>query len=188
MELSAQIALLSEAIVRAAQNWPPLSVSDRANRALKFIGEQTKVLGQKVDLSNLYDRMLPLTKSQRREEVTFLKDYLLQRGWIQVPRAELYHSVVISMEGYSHLDELAHPGAASSQAFVAMWFDPSMNEAYENGLAAGVENAGYQPFRVDFSQYNDKIDDKIIAEIRRSRFLVADFTCGSTGVRGGVYF
>ena len=30
----------------------------------------------------------------------------------------------------------------------------------------------------------DKIDDAIIAEIRRSRFVVADFT----GLRGGVYY
>ena len=69
-----------------------------------------------------------------------------------------------------------------------MWFDPSMNEPYEYGLAAGVRDAGYDPYRVDRSHYNDKIDDKIITEIRRSRFLVADFTCGSTGVRGGVYY
>lgn len=33
-----------------------------------------------------------------------------------------------------------------------------------------------------------KIDDEIIAEIRRSRFLVADFTHEKAGARGGVYF
>ena len=34
----------------------------------------------------------------------------------------------------------------------------------------------------------DKIDDEIFAEIRRSRFLVADMTQGNDGARGGVYF
>jgi hypothetical protein len=34
----------------------------------------------------------------------------------------------------------------------------------------------------------NKVDDEIIAEIRRSRFLVADFTCNPGQVRGGVYF
>jgi nucleoside 2-deoxyribosyltransferase len=33
-------------------------------------------------------------------------------------------------------------------------------------------------------EHADKIDDEIIAEIRRSAFLIADFT----GHRGGVYF
>jgi hypothetical protein len=34
----------------------------------------------------------------------------------------------------------------------------------------------------------NKVDDEIIAEIRRSRFLVADVTCEPGKVRGGVYF
>jgi nucleoside 2-deoxyribosyltransferase len=34
----------------------------------------------------------------------------------------------------------------------------------------------------------NKVDDEIIAEIRRSRFLIADFTCAPKSVRGGVYF
>jgi hypothetical protein len=34
----------------------------------------------------------------------------------------------------------------------------------------------------------NKVDDVIVAEIRRSRFLVADFTCEPGKVRGGVYF
>jgi nucleoside 2-deoxyribosyltransferase len=38
--------------------------------------------------------------------------------------------------------------------------------------------------RVDKKEHANKIDDEIIAEIRRSAFLVADFT----GHRGGVYF
>ena len=38
--------------------------------------------------------------------------------------------------------------------------------------------------RMDLKEHNQKICDAIIAEIRRSRFLVADFT----GHRGGVYF
>ena len=38
--------------------------------------------------------------------------------------------------------------------------------------------------RADKREYNHKVDDEIIAQIRRSRFLVADFT----GHRGGVYF
>ena len=37
-------------------------------------------------------------------------------------------------------------------------------------------------------EHVNKIDDEIIAEIRRSRFLVADFTQGQDGARGGVYF
>jgi nucleoside 2-deoxyribosyltransferase len=41
---------------------------------------------------------------------------------------------------------------------------------------------------LDKKEHNNKIDDEIIAEILRSKFLVADFTCEKEKVRGGVYF
>ena len=42
--------------------------------------------------------------------------------------------------------------------------------------------------RIDRKEYLNKIDDEIIAEIRRSKFLIADFTEGDSGTRGSVYF
>ena len=59
-----------------------------------------------------------------------------------------------------------------------------MDEAWEKGFEPGIRDAGYKPMRIDYKEHNNKIDDQIIAEIKRSRFLVADFT----SERGGVYF
>ena len=42
--------------------------------------------------------------------------------------------------------------------------------------------------RIDRKEHVNKIDDEIVAEIRRARFVVADFTHGDTGARGGVYY
>ena len=72
----------------------------------------------------------------------------------------------------------------SNQVFVAMWFDSETNQAYEEGIKKGIEDAGYNPFRVDQEQHNGKICDLIVAKIKQSRFLVADVT----GHRPGVYF
>ncbi len=69
-----------------------------------------------------------------------------------------------------------------------MWFDPSMDEVYREGIAPGVRDAGYEPLRIDNKDHNNRIDDELIAEIRRSRFVVADFTQGTLGARGGVYY
>ncbi len=69
-----------------------------------------------------------------------------------------------------------------------MWFDDSMSESFENGIDPAIVDAGYNPFRIDRKEHINKIDDEIIAEIRRSRFLVADFTHGDDGARGGVYY
>ena len=69
-----------------------------------------------------------------------------------------------------------------------MWFDKSMNEVCRVGIEPGIREAGYRALRIDREEYIDKIDDRIVAEIRRSRFLVADFTQGRGGARGGVYY
>jgi len=65
-----------------------------------------------------------------------------------------------------------------------MWFDPSMDKAWSDGISPGIERSGYNPLRIDARQHVNKICDEIIAEVRRSRFVVADYT----GHRGGVYY
>ena len=65
-----------------------------------------------------------------------------------------------------------------------MWFNEEMDSAYEHGLRVGVANAGYVPVRVDQVEHANRIDDEVIAQIKKAAFVVADFT----GHRGGVYF
>lgn len=57
------------------------------------------------------------------------------------------------------------------------------NEVYEDGIKLTLSELGYNPVRIDFVEHK-KICDRIIAEIRKSSLLIADFT----GHRGGVYF
>ena len=65
-----------------------------------------------------------------------------------------------------------------------MWFDGSMQKPFEDGIRLAIIDAGYTPLRIDQKEHANKIDDEIIAEIRKSKFLVADLT----GNRGGVYY
>jgi nucleoside 2-deoxyribosyltransferase len=97
---------------------------------------------------------------------------------------ELASSIKIIANGWARLEELRKKGADSQQGFVAMWFDSRMTPIYNDVISKAIEDAGYKPHRVDKGEHNNKIDDEIIAQIRRSRFIVADFT----GQRGGVYY
>ena len=63
-----------------------------------------------------------------------------------------------------------------------------MDEVYRDGIEPGIMDAGYRALKINREEYIDKIDDQIVAEIRRSRFLVADFTQDKRGARGGVYY
>lgn len=90
----------------------------------------------------------------------------------------------ITPEGWAYLETLNETNSESQIGFVAMWFDESFQKVYELGIQKGIEEAGYQPLRIDYKEHNNRIDDEIIATIKNSKFLVADFT----GQRGGVYF
>ncbi len=102
----------------------------------------------------------------------------------------------LTNKGFERLESLESGGAPTTQAFVAMWFDPSMDEPYRSGIEPAIIAAGYRPLRVDQKEHSNKIDDEIIAEIRRSRFVVADLTCKIIDAekepiavsRGGVYY
>ena len=97
------------------------------------------------------------------------------------------HEYQVTVSGHVRIAEES-ANADASQVFVAMWLDDSVERAYDEGIAPAIRDCGFEPKRIDRDPRVDKIDDSIIAEITRSRFLVADFTHGNEGARGGVYY
>ena len=196
---------VTSGLIEQAMNAPPTPIHERADRLLRYLSSQTSVIGRQVTIgtvSNPNDpsglnrliesstswEAMAWSESVSPSEVQFLLEYLLDKGFIkgQSQGHGLGHFTV-TIDGYNHIaDQKVNIG--SSQAFIAMWFDPTLAEAYERGFKPAVEEAGYQPKRIDQTEHINKIEDEIIAEIRRSRFLVADFTHGEDGVRGGVYY
>jgi hypothetical protein len=112
--------------------------------------------------------------------------YLEKEGRIQraVMPGGSYTSVVIKPAGWAHLESLRSRGAATSQVFVAMNLHPSLEALWLEGIKPGIGKAGYEALRIDRKEHLNKIDDEIVAEIRRSRFVVADLT----NHRQSVYF
>jgi len=156
------------------------------DRALLTISQQQKRLDRylEVDVGKDY----PLIFARDGEEFGYVLEMLAKRGWLEPPEDATFgdppHSYRLTPEGWQAVEQLRRTQRDSDQAFVAMWFDPNLNQAWEEGFKPALEATGFTPLRVDSLEYNGKIDDRIVAEIRRSGLLVADFT----GNRGGVYF
>jgi hypothetical protein len=90
----------------------------------------------------------------------------------------------LSVKGLLQAEGLGSSQLSSSQGFVAMYFDDSLNAAWSDGFYPAITDAGFAPFHINEKDYVGGISDQIIAEIRRSRFVVADYT----GQRQSVYF
>ena len=166
----------------------PLPVHVRAERLLLYIVNQSDNIGTKVSVSTTSYEAYAWSESLDVTEVYFLIEYLITRGWLdEVSSSGRYIKVIVSVEGYTQIAEQAR-NKESSQVFVAMWFDSHTNDVYDNGIRPAVLETGYEPIRIDKKLDVIKIDDEIIAQLRQSRFVIADFTHGEAGARGGVYF
>ncbi len=167
-----------------------LPVFERAERLLRFLADQTGWLGDRVSISSRWNAALAWSESISVGEVLLLLDYLKRKGWIAYVSASgdyTIFDVIVTVEGYSRIEEIVR-NPDSAQVFVAMWFNDEMKEAYDKGIRPAISDAGFESMRIDRKQGVIKIDDEILSEIRRSRFLVADMTHGQGGARGGVYF
>lgn len=162
---------------------PPLS--DRIMRLLLYIFNSTESIGKYVtiDLSN--PNILNYTYSSSQEELHDMLDYLDERKHTSTLNELGYTKTTkITMDGILFIEKSRSSNIDSTQGFVAMWFKESMTPIYDSTIAPAISNIGYTPHRVDRREHAGKVDDEIIAQIRRSKFVVADFT----GHRGGVYY
>ncbi|NPV01273.1 MAG: hypothetical protein HPY53_07815 [Brevinematales bacterium] len=124
-------------------------------------------------------------------EFTFLLLNLQDSGYIDFLHSENLSQCRLTIKGWEKINELKYRINKSRDVFVAMWFCSedngnykSLSDAYNIGICGSLETTGYKPIRVDQEHYNDKIDDFIIASIKKCLFIIADVT----GQRQGVYF
>ena len=169
-----------------------MTVPQRLTAALLFLGQNISQLGASVAIGHDNPETLRFaaeTESAGAKESTELLLMLREQGLVEGSFSlSGATSVRPTVRGWYELEKLSHHQSDSSQAFVAMWFNGATDDAYVNGIAPALSDLGYKPVRIDKKEHNNKIDDEIVAEIRRSRFLVADFTCEPGKVRGGVYY
>ena len=182
-----EIPEVTAAVVQRVKTMHSLPVYERADRLLRFIASEAKTVAATVAIQEESSSAYAWSESIDWDEVVYFLDYIYQMGWIQGQRSgEGWFYGGPTVVGHSRIAN-QQASVDSSQAFIAMWFDDSMT-ACRDGIELGIGDAGYKPFRIDQKEHINKIDDEIIAEIRRSRFLVADFTHGEDGARGGVYY
>jgi nucleoside 2-deoxyribosyltransferase len=126
----------------------------------------------------------PLLKVDSPGAALFVINALLEEGLLQRAREGVgpHFPLTPTWKAYERLKQLESSGHSSERAFVAMSFDPKQDIVYDQIIRPGILAAGYYPVRVDRVTHNEKIDDFIISEIRRCRFVVADFTDQKTGV------
>ena len=162
------------------------SLAKRALAAMKYLAVHFPQ-GQFFSLNDLiskpeYQAFLAHSWTKDIREVQFVFTQLLVGEFGYVSPSQNGSSCLISAKGWLALE--GQKNSASTIGFIAMWFDESMRQFHDLVVDPAIRESGYEPLRIDNKEHTNKIDDEIVASIRASRFVVADYTGG----RGGVYY
>jgi hypothetical protein len=175
---------------------PTPTVLERANKILLAIFKLSDGLSYRFNIDtydiDTYEFWLAVSYSENYADIDYLFRIYLNNelNYLNFEEALFadgnfsFVDIYITPSGYSHIDSLSDKKIDSQIGFCAMWFSQDVLPIWTDAIAPAIKNSGHDPKRIDSHQHNNRIDDEIIAMIRRSKFVVADFT----GQRGGVYF
>jgi hypothetical protein len=178
----------AESFRQAAEAHQRTGLQERFDKLLRFIAEAVKRPGgdpariataQDYPVADAYDR---------RELVSYL-DHLSKEELVTLVDRRSNESgdivdCVPTMKGWQRLDPARLPGGEPGRCFVASWLGDEMDEPYRNGFDPAIRECGYTPVWMKDVPENKGITDRIMSEVQRAEFVVADLT----GQRQNVYF
>jgi hypothetical protein len=126
----------------------------------------------------------PLILAQDTKEAWFILRQFEEEDYLTGKTTSFPTEISLTAKGLNRVADLQRGlyGPQNKQVFVAMSFDNTLDTAWTDGLKLGIEDCAFTAMRVDMKEHNEDICDIIIAEIRKSKFLVADFTLHKPGV------
>ncbi|NLX24464.1 MAG: hypothetical protein GXY61_00670 [Lentisphaerae bacterium] len=157
-------------------------VRSKADLFMQAIRRKTRYLGEVMEIDSRVDCAIGFCENAH--ECDFCLDFLLNQDLvvkIEAPGFGCPPGYRITPAGWAYLSGIG--ADVLPQGFIAMAFSPKevADELNMAGLQKGISAAGYAPRRIDSKEHNNRIDDEIVAEIRKSRFVVADLTDKNAG-------
>lgn len=152
---------------------------DQIDRILLYVLRRMGTVDAGVSLRATVD--FSVAYLTRPHEFDFLTERAVELGYLEYVAGGQYR---LALKGWKHVAELKRSEVTTNQAFIAMSFDSSLRTIYMEAVKPALEQTGYVALRLDDTHFNDKIDDRIVADIRKSGLVIADFT----SQKGNVYF
>jgi nucleoside 2-deoxyribosyltransferase len=170
--------ILNSENIKLIANQAPTNPIEKIDKLLMNLANISSYPGQLLFLSPNYD--YPLGYCSNHEEFSYFVKHLHKANLIE----KVVGETRLTVSGWEKVKLMHKLSAKSDQVFIAMNFDEEFDSCYERGIEAALEETKYKSYRIDREEHADKIDDKILSEIKRSRFIIAEFT----GQKHGVYF
>lgn len=153
-------------------------IATNRDKLLTYILRRCPRPGNVVSLDTNHD--YPIIDAENSGELGWHLRIAEQDGFIE--KSGIHYS--LAPKGWDYLFGETGTGAIPGRCFVAMSFSEEHSPIFTDAIKPAVIAAGYNPVWMKDVLTNEDINYRMIVEIRKSQFLVADFT----GMKGGVYF
>ena len=182
--------------------------SEIPEKLLRFIYSNSKTYSLfplKEFYINDLDAVIDILGIGSFDELKMLLEYLEQKEYIKLTfeRREIkgtknFNEIINARFTPKGLEYYKDYIGDSNMGFVAMKFGKSpqwtdkngkiyeegerdLDEFYDDFIAPAITQAGFEPVRIDRTLHNKKIDDEILVQIRKSKFVVCDLTYENLG-------
>jgi len=179
------LTITSQNFRELAETHQRTTISEKLDKVLQFIAVKTKAPGTWHNILPNYD--YPVADARNDAEFEQYLQYLKRKELLQVQEpgpGRVGGQYQLIIDGWRQLEPTLRAGGEPGRCFVASWLDDELDEPYRNGVDPAVRACGYTPVWMKDIPENKGITDRILSEIRRAEFIVADFT----GQRQSVYF
>ena len=197
-------SLMEGVDIQWLEKLPPIpnNLDERSDLLLKGLAKQYPDEGKSINLdinldSNQQDNPTPflcaLSYCSDSEDFQFLLFENLEKELKYIKTESSYVGgimiIKITPKGWKRMKKIENKiqSEKSETAFIAMWIDSSVDNL-KKSIETAIGNAGYNPLRIDDKEHNNKIDDEILNEIKRAKFMICDLTSEKEKPRGSVYF
>lgn len=159
-------------------------VFEKADKLLLYLDNCSDYAGKEIDCSEKNHKLAGVSWSIQNNNNShtelgyLLKDYLCEsKKFLKECPSSRY---CITPLGHEYIQTLKQTVVDSNQGFCAMWFGgkeykEKYDTLWEKAIAPAMINAGYKPHRIDKKEHVNDINDEMLMEIRRSKFVVCDF-------------
>jgi transcriptional regulator with XRE-family HTH domain len=155
----------------------PRTVTDKVDRLLMYCYNQASSFGEFVDVS-----FPAISFAKHDTEHTRFIEYAVNRKYLE--KSKTGEKYALTGLGYQRCEEIDEASPRSKTAFIAMWFDSSVDPKYEEAVREVIAACGFKPYRIDKEHFNGNIYSEILTAIKNCAFVIADLT----GHRNGVYY
>ena len=165
------------------------SIEEKIKKLLQRVREKTQYFGEEIKLGDI-ENVVPLAYAKNSDELIALFTLMTEKKLAKIgilnnesDDGKRTVRITLSANGWDLTNTLEDKNKESDRGFVAVWFHDSMNENI-NAAEEAITESGFRAICIRDEHFSERIMDKALGEIRRSRFVIVDLT----GNRGSVFF